>query len=83
MIYNLDLRAPRRVALVTFESAHLDLYEFDLFLTAPLLILAVGAPTALLGGFEDRLLSEGLTYHVLQLSDVPGEVGIPYASQKV
>lgn len=83
MIYNLDLRAPRRVALVTFESAHLDLYEFDLFLTAPLLILAAGPPTALLGGFEDRLLCGSVTYHFLQLSDVPGEVGVPDPPEKV
>ena len=82
MIYNLDLRGPRRIALITFERAHLDLYEFDFFLTA-LVLLAAGPATALLGGFEDRLLSGGFACHFLQLSDIPGEVGVPDAPQKV
>jgi hypothetical protein len=83
MIYNLQLRGPRRIALVTFERAHLDLYEFDLFLTSPVLILAAGPPTALLGGFKDRLLSGWFAYHFLQLSDVPSEVGVPDSPEKV
>ena len=63
MIDNLNLRRPGRVALITFESAHLDLYEFDLFLAPPILITDV--PTTLLGGLEDRLLRGGLVDHVL------------------
>jgi hypothetical protein len=55
MIDNLNLRRPRRVALVTFESAHLDLYEFNLFLASPVLI-APGPITTLLGGLKYRLL---------------------------
>ena len=84
MINNLNLRRPRRVALITFESAHLDLYKFDLFLAPPVPI-ATGPITATLlgGGLEDRLFSCGLADHFLQLIDVCGEVGIPDTPQKV
>jgi hypothetical protein len=56
MIDNLNLRRPRGVALVTFESTHLDLNEFNLFLAPPVLLAAGPITTFLGGGLKDRLL---------------------------